>query len=122
MKLKQGKLTKREQLERRHRRIRARVSGTAEKPRLSVYRSNKFIYGQLIDDASRRTLFAVSDMLLDSGTKKSKLEKAKIVGSMLGKVAVDNKISKVVFDRGGFIYTGRVKALADGAREAGLTF
>ncbi len=120
--MKQGKLTKKEQLERRHRRIRAKVSGTSDKPRLSVYRSNKFIYGQLIDDVSGTTVIAVSDMLLNSGTKKSKLEKARIVGAMLGKMAVDKKIEKIVFDRGGFIYTGRVKALADGAREAGLKF
>ena len=118
----QGKLTKREQRERRHRRIKAKISGTALKPRLSVYRSNKFIYGQIIDDASGKTLMAVSDIKLDTGTKKGKLEKAKIVGAMLGKMAVDSKIKKIVFDRGGFIYTGRVKALAEGAREAGLQF
>lgn len=120
--MKQGKLTKREQLQRRHRRIRAKVFGTAEKPRLSVFRSNKFIYGQLIDDTKGHTMFAVSDMLLETGAKKTKLEKAKFVGAMLGKMAVDKKIEKVVFDRGGFIYTGRVKALAEGAREAGLKF
>lgn len=120
--MKQGKLTKREQKERRHRRIRAKIFGTADKPRLSVFRSNKFIYGQIVDDTAGRTMFAVSDMLLDSGTKKTKLERAKIVGAMLGKMAVDKKIGNVVFDRGGFIYTGRVKALAEGAREAGLKF
>ena len=117
-----GKLTKREQRERRHRRIRAKAFGTSAKPRLSVYRSNKFIYGQLIDDAKGHTMFAVSDMLLDTGSKKGKLEKAKIVGAMLGKMAVDKKVVEVIFDRGGFIYTGRVKALAEGAREAGLKF
>ena len=120
--MKQGKLTKREQRERRHKRIKAKVSGTALKPRLSVYRSNKFIYGQLIDDKSGKTLMTVSDIKLDTGTKKGKLEKAKIVGAMLGKMATDKKIKKIVFDRGGFIYTGRVKALAEGAREAGLQF
>lgn len=120
--MKQGKLTKKEQLARRHRRIRAKIAGTADKPRLSVFRSNKFIYGQLIDDTVGKTVIAVSDMLLDSGTKKTKLEKAKIVGAMLGKMAIDKKIGKAVFDRGGFIYTGRVKALAEGAREAGLKF
>lgn len=122
--MKQGKLSKREQRERRHRRIKAKIFGTSSKPRLSVYRSNKFIYGQLIDDTSGKTLFAVSDMLLNTGAnaKKTKLERAKFVGAMLGKMAVDKKIDKVVFDRGGFIYTGRVKALADGAREAGLNF
>lgn len=118
----QGKLTKREQKERRHRRIRARVSGTADKPRLAVFRSNKFIYGQLIDDTKGKTIVSVSDLLLDSGTKKTKFERSKIVGAMLGKIAVDKKIKNIVFDRGGFIYTGRVKALAEGAREAGLIF
>ncbi len=118
--MKQGKLTKKEQLQRRHRRIRAKVFGTSDKPRLSVYRSNKFIYGQLIDDTAGKTLVAVSDMLLDSGTKKTKLEKAKIVGAMLGKMATDKKISKVVFDRGGFNYTRRVQAPAEGGWEAGL--
>ncbi len=117
-----GKLTKREQRERRHRRIKAKIFGTSDKPRLSVYRSNKFIYGQIIDDVKGNTLFAVSDILLNTGSKKGKLEKAKIVGAMLGKMAVDKKIGKVVFDRGGFIYTGRVRALAEGAREAGLKF
>ena len=117
-----NKLTKREQRERRHRRIKAKVIGTPDKPRLSVYKSNKFIYGQIIDDTSGKTIVSVSDIKLNAGVKKTKLEKAKIVGSMLGKVAVDKKIDKIVFDRGGFIYTGRVKALAEGAREAGLKF
>lgn len=117
-----GKLSKREQRERRHRRIKAKVFGTGDMPRLSVYRSNKFIYGQLVDDRSGKTIMAVSDIKLDTGTKKGKLEKARIVGAMLGKMAVDKKIKKIVFDRGGFIYTGRVKALAEGAREAGLQF
>lgn len=115
-------LTNREQRERRHRRIRAKVSGTADKPRLCIYKSNKFIYGQIIDDAKGKTLFSVSDIKLDSGTKKTKVERAKIVGAMLGKMAVDKKLKKVAFDRGGFIYTGRVRALAEGAREAGLDF
>ncbi|MBI5140195.1 MAG: 50S ribosomal protein L18 [Candidatus Vogelbacteria bacterium] len=116
------KLTNREQRERRHKRIRARVVGTELKPRLCVYKSNKFIYGQIIDDSKGKTLFAVSDIKLDSGTKKTKAERAKIVGAMLGKMAVDKRVKRVAFDRGGFIYTGRVKALAEGAREAGLDF
>jgi len=115
-------LTSRDQRARRHRKIRARISGTASKPRLCVYKSNKFIYGQLVDDSKGKTLFSVSDLKLDSGTKKTKVEKARIVGAMLGKLAVDGKIKKVAFDRGGFIYTGRVRALAEGAREAGLDF
>ena len=120
--MKKGNLTNREQRERRHRRIRARVIGTDAKPRLCVYKSNKFIYGQIVDDSKGKTLFAVSDIKLDSGTKKTKVEKARIVGAMLGKMAVDKNIKKIAFDRGGFIYTGRVKALAEGAREAGLDF
>ena len=117
-----GKLTKREQRERRRRRIRAKVFGLGDKPRLSVYKSNKFIYGQLVDDSSGKTLVAVSDIKLNAGVKKTKLERAKIVGAMLGKLAKDKKIDRAVFDRGGFIYTGRVKALAEAAREAGLNF
>ena len=117
-----GKLTNRDQRERRHKRIRARVIGTALKPRLCVYKSNKFIYGQIIDDSLGKTLFAVSDLKLDSGTKKTKVEKAKIVGAMLGKMAADKKIKKIAFDRGGFIFHGRVKAVADSAREHGLKF
>ena len=117
-----GKLTKREQRERRRRRIRAKVFGLGDKPRLSVYKSNKFIYGQLVDDSSGKTLLAVSDIKLNAGVKKTKLERAKRVGAMLGKLAKDKKIDRAVFDRGGFIYTGRVKALAEGAREAGLNF
>ena len=120
--MKQGKLSKREKRERRHRRIRAKVFGTSDKPRLSVYRSNKFIYGQLINDTTGQTVIAVSDIKLNAGVKKTKLEKARIVGAMLGKMAVDRKINRVVFDRSGFIYTGRVRALAEGAREAGLKF
>ena len=117
-----SKLSKREKRERRHRRIRAKVFGTSDKPRLSIYRSNKFIYGQLINDTLGQTVVAVSDMLLNAGVKKTKLEKARIVGAMLGKMGVDKKIVRVVFDRGCFIYTGRVKSLAEGAREAGLKF
>ena len=105
---------------RRHARIRAKVSGTKEMPRLAIYRSNKFIYAQLIDDVARATIVTASD--ISEKGKKTKTEKAKSVGDTLAKLAKDKKISTVVFDRGGFIFTGRVKALAEGTREGGLEF
>ncbi len=105
--------------QRRHTRIRARVAGTAERPRLSVYRSNTSIYAQLIDDVAGKTLCAASDMKITKGTK---TELAAAVGTELGKIATGLGIKSVVFDRGGFLYAGRVKALANAAREAGLSF
>lgn len=104
---------------RRQARVRAKIAGTATRPRLAVFRSNRFIYAQLIDDASGKTLGAASDMKETKGTK---TERAKSVGTALGEVAKKAGISAVVFDRGGFRYMGRVRALAEGAREAGLTF
>ncbi len=112
-------LSKSEQRNRRHRRIRSKVSGTAERPRLAIFKSLKYIYAQLIDDANRVTLAGASDMGLKG---KTKTERAKLVGEALAKVAKIKGISSVVFDRGGFSYTGRVRALASGAREAGLVF
>lgn len=112
-------LTKSEQRERRHNRIRAKVNGTPDMPRLSVYKSNKYIYAQLIDDERGATLVAASTAGISSGTM---LEKAKAAGALIAKAALSKKIKKVVFDRGGFIYTGRIKAFADGARGGGLTF
>ena len=105
---------------RRHGRVRAKVQGTKEIPRLAVFRSNKFIYAQIIDDVTGKTLATASDITLKS--KKSKTERSKDVGGNLAKLAKDKKVSKVVFDRGGFLFTGRVKALAQGAREGGLVF
>lgn len=105
--------------ERRHRRIRSKVFGTQEKPRLSVYKSNKFIYAQLIDDEKGVTLAAASTKDVKG---KGLLAKAKLAGMEIAKAAAGKKVKTVVFDRGGFIYTGRVKALADGAREGGLIF
>jgi len=99
--------------------IRAKVSGTAVRPRLSVFRSNKFIYAQLIDDASRKTLAQASDIKATKGTKS---ERAKEVGAAIAKAGNAQKISSVVFDRNGFKYTGRIKLVADSAREAGLKF
>ncbi len=105
--------------ERRHKRIRARVSGTAERPRLAVFRSNKFIYAQLIDDVAARTLCSASDI---KSTKGTKIERATAIGAELAEKAKKQNITTVVFDRGGFRFTGRVKTLADSARAAGLIF
>jgi large subunit ribosomal protein L18 len=110
---------KTEKRARRHKRIRSKVSGTSDMPRLSVFKSNKFVYAQLIDDEKGATLVAASTQDIKG---KGMLEKAKKAGLEIAKLAQEKKIKKVVFDRGGFIYTGRVKALAEGAREGGLTF
>lgn len=104
---------------RRHGRIRAKVAGTSEKPRLAVFRSNKFTYAQLIDDQAGTTLAAASDMKIASGTK---LERATKVGEEIAELAKKKNITNVVFDRGGFLYAGRVKAVADAARLKGLAF
>jgi len=106
---------------RRHKRVRAKIFGTKEKPRLCVFRSAKHIYAQLIDDEKGKTLAAASDQEIKKG-KKSKIEIAKAVGKLIAKKALEKKIEKVVFDRGGYQYHGRVKALAEGAREGGLKF
>lgn len=103
----------------RRKRIRSKVSGTKEMPRLSVFKSNKFVYAQLIDDESGKTLASSSSVKIKA---KGKTEQARKVGEDLAKKAEAQKIKKAVFDRGGFIYTGRVKALAEGAREGGLKF
>ena len=106
---------------RRHARVRAKISGTAEAPRLCVYRSNKNIEAQIIDDVKGATLVASSSMSLklENG---SNVDAAKLVGEDIAKKALAKKIKKVVFDRSGYIYHGRVKALAEAAREAGLEF
>lgn len=103
----------------RHKKIRARVSGTKETPRLSLYKSNKHIYAQVIDDDSNTTIVSA---LTDSKKGKTMTEKATIAGKEIAKKAIEKKIKKVIFDRGGFLYTGKVKAFADGAREGGLKF
>lgn len=103
----------------RHTRIRARVSGTAARPRLSVFRSNTSVYAQLIDDVAGKTLVSASDHEIKKGTK---VEKAAQVGKALAEAAVKAGVTSVVFDRGGFLYAGRVKALADAARSSGLLF
>ncbi len=105
---------------RRQIRIRAKISGTASRPRLSIYRSNTNIYAQLIDDTTGATLGAASDLKMKKeGTK---VEMSKKVGEAIAKIAKAKKIDTVVFDRGWFAYHGRVQALADSAREAGLQF
>ncbi len=108
-----------EQRNRRHRRIRARVSGTSDVPRLSVFKSNRYISAQLIDDEKNVTLLSAHSK---EAKGKTLLEKSANVGKDIATKAVAKKIKKVVFDRGGFFYTGCVKALADGAREGGLQF
>ena len=99
--------------------IRTRVNGTSERPRVSVFRSNNFIYAQLIDDTTATTLVSANDM---SQTKSTKMEGAVATGKEIAKLALAKGISTVVFDRNGFKYAGRIKALADSAREAGLKF
>ena len=106
----------------RHR-IRHKIAGTGEKPRLSVFRSNSEIYVQLIDDVSGKTLVSGSSQDKDVKAQKvTRLEKSKLVGAAIARKATDLGVSKVIFDRGGYLYHGRVKALADGAREGGLQF
>ncbi|MBU6310661.1 50S ribosomal protein L18 [Patescibacteria group bacterium] len=104
---------------RRHRRIRGSVHGTDVRPRLAVFRSNKYVYAQVINDDTGTTLAAATSL---GGSKLSQLEQAKKVGAEVAKAAIAKGITKVVFDRGGFTYGGRVQALADAAREAGLQF
>jgi large subunit ribosomal protein L18 len=113
------KATKKEQRLRRHARFIARIRGTKECPRLVVFRSNTHIYAQIIDDDARKTLVSSSDIKAKKGVK---TESAKNIGIEIAKKAAEAKITKVVFDRNGFRYHGRVKALAEGAREGGLKF
>ncbi|GAB5539810.1 MAG: 50S ribosomal protein L18 [Salibacteraceae bacterium] len=103
-------------------RIRKTISGSAAKPRLSVYRSNKEIYAQLIDDLNGNTLGAATSLGDKAAQKGSKIEQAAVVGKKIAEVAKAAKIEDVVFDRGGYLYHGRVKALAEAARENGLKF
>jgi large subunit ribosomal protein L18 len=121
----------------RHKRIRAKISGTATRPRLCVFRSGKHIYAQLVDDEKGKVLFSASDLKVKSpapvkgkgkdenkasGISQAKVGKAKEVGKLIAEKAKNSKIEKVVFDRGGYGYHGRVKAVAEGAREGGLKF
>ena len=133
---------KQKQRLKRHRRVRAKIFGTAQRPRLCVFRSNKHIYAQLIDDEKRKTIVVASDLEIGRGTLrkvasqqrskkiKDKEEKplagkvsvAYEIGKLIAEKALKKKIEKVIFDRGGFAYHGRVKALAEGAKEGGLRF
>ena len=115
-------LTKPQARARRHRRIRGKVSGTAGRPRLAVYRSNKGISAQLIDDLEGKTLAAASWINLQKSFKGNKIDQASEVGKLLAANAKTAGVEKCVFDRGGYLYHGRVKALAEGAREGGLSF
>ncbi len=103
-------------------RIRGKISGTAQRPRLCVFRSNAEIYAQLIDDASGTTIAAASTRDKSFSRSGNKSEQSKAVGAAIAKLAADKGISEIVFDRGGYLYHGRIKSLAEGAREAGLKF
>jgi large subunit ribosomal protein L18 len=116
--------TKKDKRIRRHRRVRTKIFGTKIRPRLSVFRSQKHLLAQLIDDEASKTLVAVSDKNLTgpSAGGKTKKEKAFLAGKLLADKAREKKIKRVVFDRGGYVYTGRVRELANGARDGGLEF
>jgi len=116
---------KKEQLERRKRRVRAKVFGTAERPRLNVRRTNAHIYAQVIDDADGKTICSASTLSPEfraTGKVGSNKEAAEFVGKLVGERALEKGVTTVVFDRSGFLYHGRIQALADGARAAGLKF
>ena len=115
-------LTVRQARERRHRRVRGKLFGTSERPRLVVFRSNRGIEAQLVDDLEGKTLAAASWLNLKKSFKGSKTEQAAEVGKLLAQNAKKAGVEGVVFDRGGYLYHGRVKALADAAREGGLSF
>ena len=108
--------------QKRHRRVRGKISGTAARPRLNIFRSNTGIYAQVIDDVAGVTLASASTLDKEVKTKLSNKEAAKEVGSLVAKRALEKNIKEVVFDRGGYIYHGVIKELAEAAREGGLTF
>ncbi len=120
-----NKVDKNQKRKERHYSIRNKITGTPERPRLNVFKSSKHIYAQVIDDATGKTLVSASTLdkeLKDKAAELSKSEAAALVGKTLGERAKNNGINAVVFDRGGYLYHGRVKLLADGARESGLEF
>jgi large subunit ribosomal protein L18 len=117
-----SRLSTRQARLRRHRRVRGKVRGTAYRPRLLVFRSNRGIFAQLVDDDAGRTVASASWIQLPASFKGDKTEQATEVGKRLAEAGKKAGIESVVFDRGGYLYHGRVKALADGAREGGLTF
>lgn len=114
-----GKLSRRDRIKKG---IRKRLSGSSERPRLSVYRSNKGIYAQIIDDVTGKTIVSASSLSKDFNAKGNKSEQSTAVGKMVAEKAVAAGIKDVVFDRNGYLYHGRVKSLAEGAREGGLNF
>jgi len=119
------KIDKNSERIKRHKRIRNKISGTPERPRLSVFRSTKHIYAQIIDDVNGITLVAASTMekaIADAVKEMTKSEQAKYVGGEIGRRALEKGVNTVVFDRSGYLYMGRLEALAEGAREAGLVF
>lgn len=112
-------------LRRRHTRVRGKISGTAARPRLCVSRSNKNIYAQVIDDVAHKTICGASTLGAEfkaAGVSGATVEGAAVLGGIISKLAQENGVTEVVFDRGGHLYHGRIKALAEGAREAGLKF
>ena len=117
-----GKTDRKLERARRHARVRTKVSGTAERPRLCVYRSNSNLYAQIIDDVAGNTLVQTSTLDKEKKKKKSNIEAAKEVGALIAKRAIAKKIKTVVYDRSGYIYHGVVKELAEAAREGGLEF
>ncbi len=120
-----AKLKRAESRDRRHRRVRKHIIGTVERPRLNVFRSEAEIYAQVIDDQAGHTLASASSIdheIREKLSGKTKTEQARLVGQAVAERAKTKGVSQVIFDRGGFRYIGRVKALADGAREAGLDF
>lgn len=114
-------MNKTQKLKRKHKRVRGKIRSDSARPRLSVFRSNKHIYAQIIDDENGKTLIGISDTLLKAG-KTTKTDRARLLGKTLAEKAKEAKIQKVVYDRGGRRYHGRVRALAEGAREGGLEF
>jgi len=118
------RLSKKEKRERRHHRIRAKIKGTATRPRLCVFRSNKYIYAMIINDESGKTLLHANDIALAKAknSKTTKTARAFTVGKTIAQIAQSKNIKRVVFDKAGYKYHGRVKALAQGAREGGLEF
>lgn len=119
------KLSRKESVKRRHRRIRKKVSGTPERPRLAIFRSNNHIYAQVIDDVAQHTLVAASTVepsVKGEISSSTTCEASAAVGKLVAQRAMEQGIASVVFDRGGNLYHGRVKALAESAREAGLNF
>ena len=119
---KETKINRKEERIRRHKRVRTKISGTTECPRLAIFRSNSNIYAQIIDDTKGATIVAASTLDKEVKNKKANKEAAKEVGTLIAKRAIEKNIKTVVYDRGGYIYHGVVKELAEAAREAGLEF